>query len=124
MSADTIVHNSTLTPSVILRGACTVLDSVVRGAIVINPRAVLQGVEVSGWGTFYGRVAVVASSDMPSRPIDAVDEGGVEVGPDVVLGAGVRVLGHGRIRGEMTIEARVEPHVVIDGTAHAWREGM
>jgi acetyltransferase-like isoleucine patch superfamily enzyme len=106
VSADTIVHDSIVTPSVELRGACTVLDCVLRGDIVINPRAVLQGVEVSGRGTFYGRVVVVASSDHPSRPIDAVDEGRVTVGPGVTLGTGVRVLGRGTIRGALTIEVR------------------
>lgn len=96
---DTILHNSTLTPDVELRGACTILDSVVRGAIKINARAVLSGVEVSGRGTFYGRVAVIASvagSGLESQ---------VEVGPGVKVGAGVRILGHGVIRGDLTIEA-------------------
>lgn len=96
---DTILHNSTLTPDVELRGACTVLDSVVRGAIKINARAVLSGVEVSGRGTFYGRVVVVTVDG------GLIYQHQVEVGPGVKIGAGVRILGHGAIRGDLTIEA-------------------
>lgn len=100
MSRDAIVHGSIVTPSVKLVGACTVLDSVVRGEITINPRAVLQGVEVDGRGTFYGRVCVLAQTDVPDWARVCED---VYIGPGVQLGAGVRVLGHGEIRGEMTI---------------------
>lgn len=99
MSKDTIVHGSIVTPSVKLVGACTVLDSVLRGDITVNPRAVLQGVEVDGRGTFYGRVVVVPCSQ--STVIDG--DPSVYIGPGVKLGAGVALLGHGEIRGEMTI---------------------
>lgn len=116
MSNDTIVHDSIVTPSVELRGACTVLDCVLRGDIVVNPRAVLQGVEVSGRGTFYGRVVIVADPSVTYMADVRVYPGNVQIGPDVMLGYGVRVLGHGTIRGELTIEVRehASRHTLID----------
>lgn len=103
MNKDTIVHGSIVTPSVKLVGACTVLDSVLRGDITVNPRAVLQGVEIDGRGTFYGRVVLVPYS--AGQLEDRVSD--VHVGPGVRIGSGVRVMGHGEIRGVMTIE-RIE----------------
>lgn len=100
MSKDTIVHGSIVTPSVKLVGACTVLDSVLRGDITVNPRAVLQGVEVDGRGTFYGRVCVLPTEHNPNYNVRAPE---VHIGPGVKLGAGVCVIGHGEIRGDVTI---------------------
>lgn len=105
MNKDTIVHGSIVTPSVKLKGACTVLDSVVRGEITINARAVLQGVEVDGRGTFYGRVCVVKGDGWELS--DSLST--VTVGLGVKLGAGVRLLGRGEIRGEMHIYALTGP---------------
>lgn len=112
MSKDTIVHGSIVTPSVKLVGACTVLDSVLRGDITVNPRAVLQGVEVDGRGTFYGRVCVLPADDKHQHLLAQ----GVHVGPGVHIAAGVRVLGHGEIRGEMTI-TRIAPDIIWRGSA-------
>lgn len=106
MSRDTIVHGSIVTPSVKLVGACTVLDCVLRGEITINPRAVLQGVEVDGRGTFYGRVCVVPGDGFDDR---------VYIGPGVHIGVGLAAIGHGEIRGDMTIERVGSPDALWKG---------
>lgn len=100
MHRDTIVHASYVTPAAELRGACTIVDSAVLGDIIINPRAVLIGVELSGTGSIDGRVVLIAG-DSFGIPVDASLD--VCTGPDVHIGPGVQVLGRGWIRGNLQI---------------------